>query len=77
MKNYKDKLALWTACISFSLGWILTIINFFVSPMGEISDSTLWVLGQALLYCGGVIGITQYVKGEIKDIKQKVGIENE
>ena len=65
MKNQKEKLAFWTASISFTLGWLLAIINFFVSPIGELSDSTLWILAQALTYTGSVIGICQFVKTEI------------
>lgn len=75
--TYKDKLAVWTASISFLLGWVLVVVNFFIPPIGVVADSSLWILGQALLYCGGVIGIAQYAKGEIRKIKYQVGIHDE
>lgn len=61
----KTKFAYITATICFVLGWALTITNFFVDPVGEISDGTLWVLGQSLTFCGAVIGICSYAKQEI------------
>ena len=75
--TYKDKLAVWTASVSFFLGWALVVINFFMDPVGAIADSSLWILGQALLYCGGVIGIAQYAKNEINKIKYHVGMETD
>ena len=75
--TYKDHLAMWTAIASFTLGWLLIIINFFVPPIGVVADSSLWILGQALLYCGGVVGIAQYTKGELKKIKYQVGINDD
>ena len=75
--TYKDKLAVWTASLSFFLGWALVVVNFFIDPMGAIADSTLWILGQALLYCGGVIGIAQYAKTEMNKIKHHVGMETD
>ena len=75
--TYKDKLAVWTSSIYFFLGWALVVINFFIDPVGAVADSSLWILGQALLYCGGVIGIAQYAKTEMNKIKHQVGIETD
>lgn len=75
--TYKDKLAVWTASISFFLGWALVVINFFIDPVGAIADSSLWILGQALLYCGSVIGIAQYAKNEMNKIKHQVGMKTD
>lgn len=72
--SYKDKLGLWTASVSFILGWILTIANFVYPPFGIVADSTLWIMGQSLLYCGGIVGIAQYTKGQIKKIRHSVGL---
>lgn len=71
----KAKLAAWTGWISFFAGWALTITNFFLPPMGEIADSTLFVLGQSLLYVGAIIGITSYAKAEVRQMKREIGIE--
>lgn len=37
----------------------LTTVGFAIAPPGEIHDSVLWVLGQALLYAGGIFGIRE------------------
>lgn len=75
--TYKDKLAISTSTISFVFGWALVIINFFIPPLGYVANSTLWILGQSLLYCGAVIGIAQYTKGEIMKIRDKIGLNDE
>ena len=74
--TYKDHLALWTSVGAFTLGWFLVIMNFFIEPVGDIADSTLWVLGQSLVYCGSVIGISTYVHGEVTKIKHYVGADD-
>lgn len=68
--TFRYTLANVTAIVSFIIGWTLTIINFFISPIGEVSDSTLWILGQALVYVGSVVGITSYVTKEMDIIKK-------
>ena len=73
----KTTMAVYTGWITFSLGWFLTVVNFFAPPLGEVADSTLWILGQALLYVGAVIGISTYARHEIHSIRREVGIETE
>lgn len=75
--SYRSKVAYSTAIISFALGWILIAVNFFLAPIGEVADATLWILGEALSYTGAVVGLTCYAKGEIKKIKHQLNIENE
>lgn len=65
-----------TASVSFACGWALTIVNFFAEPLGETSDSTLWILSQALLYCGAVVGITNYVNRSIHGIRHELGLKD-
>lgn len=62
---FSDKAIFLTAILSFFFGWTLTFIGFFTTPRGEVSDSVLWILGQALIYCGGALGITNYVGSKI------------
>ena len=42
-------------------GIILVFCAFFRSTDGEISDSVLWYVGEALLYAGSVFGIKSYI----------------
>lgn len=42
-------------------GIALSVAGFVVDPMGEISDSVLWYVSQALIYAGSVFGVTVYI----------------
>ena len=66
----KEKIAIITAVAAFILGWALTIAGFIVPPIGDISNSVLWVLGQALIYAASVFGITSYFKSESVQMKR-------
>lgn len=77
MENWKDldiknKVAVITAVAAFVIGWGLTIAGFWVPPIGEVADSILWILGQALIYSASVLGIGMYVGGEVKRMKTEV-----
>ena len=65
-------MAIITAIVAFVVGWGLTIAGFVVPPIGEVADSVLWILGQALLYAASVFGIGMYVGGEVKRLKSEV-----
>ena len=71
MKMTKEKrgnIAVISAVAMLVFGMIFTAIGFFVEPLGEVSDSVLWILGQALIYAGSIFGIATYTRGVI--IKQ-------
>lgn len=67
----KTKIAYITAIVAFAAGWGLTIAGFIMGA-GVISDSVLWVLGQALVYAGSVLGIGMYVS-ELDRILRLIG----
>lgn len=67
-KDTKDSIAVISACVMLIFGITLTAIGFALDPAGEVSDSVLWILGQALIYAGSIFGIATYTKGVI--IKQ-------
>jgi hypothetical protein len=71
--DVKNKIAFVTACFAFAIGWGLTIAGFIVPPLGAVSDSILWILGQALVYAASVLGIGMYVGGEMKRMKGEIG----
>ena len=66
-KERRSTIAVITACVMLTFGILLTTIGFFVSPLGEVSDSVLWILGQALIYAGSIFGIATYTKGVIRE----------
>ena len=70
--DVKTKIAYSTAIIAFVIGWGLTIAGFIVPPLGVISDSTLWVLGQALVYAASVFGLGMYAVGTVKGMKKEI-----
>ena len=56
---------------SFLVGWGLTIAGFCVPPCGIIDNTVLIVLGQALTYCGGGLGLKSYLNVKLEEIKNK------
>jgi hypothetical protein len=66
-KERKSTIAVISACVMLVFGILLTTIGFFVNPLGEVSDSVLWILGQALIYAGSIFGIATYTKGVIRE----------
>lgn len=63
--DIKQKFAIVTAVIAFVAGWGLTIAGFILPPRGEVADSVLWVLGQALVYTASVLGIGMYFNNQM------------
>lgn len=68
----KERFTYSTALLAFIAGWVITFCGFFVEPIGVISDGVLFVLGQALLYCGSVLGISTYLTSESRDLKTRM-----
>ena len=68
--NIKDKIAILSAFIAFILGWCMSIAGFWIPPIGEVSDSILWILGQALLYAASVFGVSAYFRSETVKLRQ-------
>jgi len=68
----RDKITYIISFIAFALGWIITIIGFFVEPVGMVSDSVLWILGQSLLFVGSVLGIAQYYNRSLNNFKEDI-----
>lgn len=68
--NIKDRLAILSAIIAFILGWCMSIAGFWIPPIGEVADSILWILGQALLYAASVFGVSAYFRSETVQLKR-------
>lgn len=71
--DLKTRIAYITAVVAFILGWCLTIAGFVAPPLGIVSDSVLWVLGQSLVYAASVLGIGMYVTGSVNGMKRAIG----
>ena len=70
--DIRTKIAYITALVAFIFGWGLTIAGFCVPPVGSVTDSILWILGQALVYAASVFGVGMYVTGAVKGMKAEV-----
>lgn len=68
----KTKIAYITAIIAFIVGWGLTIAGFCMPPVGEITESVLWVLGQALVYTASIFGVGMYVTGSVRGMRRDI-----
>lgn len=69
--SFKDKVAIISAIAAFCVGWGLTIAGFILGA-GVVSDSVLWILGQALVYAGSIFGVGMYVGSEVKNMKKSI-----
>lgn len=49
----------------------LNIASFCVAPLGELSDSVMTFMGEALIYAASVFGMTAYVKYKINDFAKQ------
>lgn len=70
--DVRTKIAYITAIAAFILGWGLTIAGFCVPPVGEVTDSVLWILGQGLVYAASVFGVGMYTVGSVKGMRQEL-----
>lgn len=68
--NIKEKLAILSAVVAFILGWCMSIAGFWIPPIGEVADSILWILGQALLYAASVFGVSAYFRSETVQLRK-------
>lgn len=64
MKDRKEKGAIGAMMMLVS-GIVLSVAGFVVDPVGEISDSVLWYVAQALIYAGSVFGVTVYIDRQL------------
>jgi Na+/melibiose symporter-like transporter len=69
--DVKQKFAIVTAVVAFIAGWGLTIAGFIIPPKGEVSDSVMWILGQALVYTASVLGIGMYFNNELVNLRRE------
>lgn len=68
----KEIVTLSSAIFAILVGFGLTIAGFVVPPLGIISDSVLWVLGQSLVYAGSIFGISTHYSSEVKKFKDEI-----
>lgn len=50
-------------------GIILAFLSFFMK--GEITDGVLWYVSQALIYAGGIFGVSIYFKTRLGEFEHR------
>lgn len=68
--SIKEQISFISAIIAFILGWCMSIAGFWIPPVGEVADSILWILGQALLYAASVFGVSAYFRSETVQLRK-------
>ena len=56
----------WSAAFSLFTAFLLSGINMFLPPVGEISDSVLWYTAQAFFFAGAALGIDTMIDRKLK-----------
>lgn len=70
LKDKKENAAYVTAIVAFVAGWGLTVAGFCVPPVGDVSNSVLAILGEALVYAASVFGVTLYFRNQMAKFRQ-------
>ena len=68
--SIKEQISFISAIVAFILGWCMSIAGFWIPPVGEVADSILWILGQALLYAASVFGVSAYFRSETVQLRK-------
>ena len=67
--SIKEKLAIGSACVAFTLGWLITGLAAFV-PLLISEQGVLWILGQSLVYTASVFGVSAYFRSEAVQLRR-------
>ena len=68
----KEKISYGSAVLALIVGFGLTIAAFIVEPAGQIHDSVLWLIGQILIFSGGIFGVGVYTTGSVRGMKREI-----
>lgn len=60
-----------SALLMIASGIGLSVASFVRDPLGEISDSVLWYVAQALVYAGSIFGVTVYIDNKMAALPRK------
>lgn len=66
-KEEKEFITICSAMGMLLFGCAMVVAAFLIEPVGQVSESILWVFGQSLIYAGGALGIANYAKQSARD----------
>lgn len=67
--NTKEIIQYGTAVAMIVSGIVLAFLSFFMK--GEITDGVLWYISQALIYAGGIFGVSIYFKTRLGEFEHR------
>lgn len=70
--DFKMTFREWSAMFMLLVGSALAIAGFAVEPIGDISDSVLWLFAQCCIYAGSVLGISGVMNRKFDKIKKEI-----
>lgn len=71
-QEQKISIQTWTAIVMLSVGVLLAVAGFCVPPVGEVSDSVLYLFAQCLIYAGSIFGVSSYYQVKLAQLKQRI-----
>lgn len=69
--NTKEWIQYGSAIAMIASGMVLAFLSFFLNNY-EISDSVLWYISQALIYAGGIFGVSIYFKTRLGEFEHRL-----
>lgn len=70
--SVKEKNSLVAAGFAQVIGWALVVCGFAVEPLGDVSNSVLWILGQTLLFSSSVYSIAMYMGSRDREMRNEM-----
>ncbi len=68
--NTKEWIQYSTAVAMVASGIVLAFLSFFMNDH-DIADGVLWYISQALIYAGGIFGVSIYFKTRLGEFEHR------
>lgn len=72
-KETREDIKIWSAIMMLIASVGFGIAGFCVSPVGELSESVLWLIAQFLMYAAMALGVDAYVSLSVRKYLTKGG----
>lgn len=73
----RELIIMYSAVAMLIAAVLFAAAGFYAHPFGEIHSSIQWICAQFLIYAGSALGISTYLKAELRDIRNKVSEKKE
>lgn len=67
--NTKEWIQYVSAITMIVSGIVLAFLSFFLNVDHDIADGVLWYIAQALIYAGGIFGVSIYFKTKLGEFE--------